>query len=192
MKIEGKLIIGIGYQMGAGKDSIATRLYNTHGFVVIRFADALKEAASIIFGWDRESLENLEFKMTVDKFWGETPRTLLQRMGTEAMRDNVDKQIWVKALERRILDCGFTKVVIPDMRFKNEVKAIKGWGGYTVKVTRPHFVVPGLKRHSKHKSEKELDAYRGWNYKIVNDTDLLNLWTKTDVMLYEIEKKHDR
>lgn len=184
MKIKDKLIVGIGYRIGAGKDSMASFMEEYSGFQILRFADALKEAACTIFGWDRAQLEDLTFKMSKDEFWGETPRVLLQRMGTEAMRENIRKDIWVKALERRIRDSAYTKIVIPDVRFVNEVEAVKAWGGYAVKVVRPNFTPPNATAQQlQHKSETELDTYDGWFATVVNDGDLDLLGNNTAMLV---------
>ena len=79
-------VIGLGYQIGVGKDSVADTCVN-RGFVKLRFADSLKEAVAAIYGWPRERLEDQKFKATKDKFWDITPRTALQLVGTEAMRE---------------------------------------------------------------------------------------------------------
>ena len=191
MKIRDKLIIGIGYRIGAGKDTMASYLCNHAGYKVMRFADALKEAACTIFGWERSDLEDMSFKMTVDEFWGETPRVLLQRMGTEAMRENIRKDIWVKALERRIRSSSNTRIVIPDVRFTNEAEAVKAWGGYVVKVTRNSYMPPNATTQQlKHKSETEMDDYDGWFYAVENDGDIEKLNSNTAMLSRILENEY--
>ena len=170
-----QLIIGVGYRMGVGKDEVANQLCR-RGYKVLRFADALKEAACTIFGWKRSDLEDLNFKMTVDEFWGETPRALLQRMGTEAMRNNIRDDVWIQALRRRITASGAERIVIPDVRFVNEAEAVKSWGGYVLKVTRPGFEAPGITQaQAKHSSETEMDAYDAWDGHMVNSGTIAEL-----------------
>jgi len=176
MKIKDKLIVGIAGKMGSGKDSVASFLHSTRGYTVVRFADALKAACCAIYGWRLEDLENLEFKMTVDPFWGTTPRVILQKFGTEACRNVLDKQIWVKCLERRIRDSKAKRFVIPDVRFINEAQAVKDWGGSLIRVERPGYIPPGLTpEQAGHTSETELDAFTDWSAGIMNDGDLSKL-----------------
>jgi len=187
-----KLIIGLGFQMGSGKDTVADMLCLHHGFQRVRFADALKDAACVIFGWDRAQLEDLDFKMTVDPFWGETPRAILQRFGTEAMRNNFLRDIWVKALERKIQQTQRTRIVIPDVRFWNEAEAITGWGGYTVRITRPGWKPPNATdEQMQHASETALLAYPGWDSGICNDGSLEQLETNTNIMFNVLSALHE-
>lgn len=173
MEIKDKLIVGIAGKMGSGKDTLASKLI---GFKVMRFADALKEAACLIFGWRREMLEDLCFKMSVDLFWGEAPRALLQRLGTEAMRHGIRRDVWIKVLERRILNESSRRIAVTDVRFLNEAQAICDWGGYMVKVERPEFAVPNATAaHTQHASEVEMDGYTDWFAKVVNYRGLAEL-----------------
>ena len=46
-----------GFQ-GSGKDTIANYLIEKHGFIKISFAGAIKDIASIMFGWVSQQLIN--------------------------------------------------------------------------------------------------------------------------------------
>jgi len=189
-------LVGIGYQMGVDKDTVADYMCATFGFRKMRFADPLKEAVAAIYGWSRESLEDQEFKATVDPFWGITPRVALQLVGTEAMRNNVDKDIWIKAMQRRIAkhaaDTRAPSVVITDTRFLNEVDTIKELGGYVIKVVRPNneFTMAGA--IGEHSSELELSGYDGWDYTIVNNGDLQKLRMEVDKAIIQLGLLYDR
>jgi hypothetical protein len=176
-------IIGFGYQIGSGKDTAADVLCNEFGYVKMRFADALKEAVSVVFGWPREKLDDRKFKAKEDAFWGVTPRTILQRVGTEAMRQQIRDDVWIKALELRIKN--FIRmgrvlpwIVVPDVRFVNEAEAVKSWGGIVVRIQRPDnpFVHPD-DAAIKHASETELDDYRCWDHTLINDGTLVEFIT---------------
>jgi hypothetical protein len=170
---------------------VADQLCSKYGFVKFRFAGALKEAVALIFGWSREDLDDQEFKATEDPFWGMTPRTALQLVGTEAMRNNIRKDIWVKALERRVSDHWMyqspeklVRIVIPDVRFPNEVEAVKGWGGKVVHIQRPsNDWTPGGTMNASHPSEAALYDYDDWDDTILNDGTLADLEAKVDVMV---------
>ena len=64
----------------------------------------------------------------------------MQKMGTEAGRDVFHKNIWVDVVEQRIQyyrEWEFEDTfVIPDVRFVNEIEAIRKWGGVIVRVAR--------------------------------------------------------
>ena len=170
-------IIGLGYKISAGKDTAADVLCSEFGYTKMRFADALKEAVSTIFGWPRAKLDDQKFKAKEDAFWGTTPRTVLQRVGTEAMRQQIRDDVWIKALELRIKNFKKGKllpwIVIPDVRFTNEVEAVKTWGGIAVRIHRPNNEhTPIELAQNRHASETELDSYENWDATLENDSSL--------------------
>lgn len=65
-------------------------------------------------------------------------RTLMQYFGTNVMREKMGNTIWIDACIRRakqMMYCG-QNVIISDVRFTNEAKAIKKAGGVLIKVRR--------------------------------------------------------
>jgi hypothetical protein len=144
------MIIGIVGFIGSGKGTVGDVLVDEYGFNKIAFADPLKDATASVFGWKREWLEgdteaSRKFREEVDDFWsgslkrpGFTPRLALQLMGTEAGRDVFGDDIWVHALKARIDAKGASKkdFVITDVRFPNEIDAIRSWGGKVIRVKR--------------------------------------------------------
>jgi hypothetical protein len=138
------MIIGLLGFIGSGKGTAGDILASHHGFVQDSFARPLKDAIAAIFGWDRQMLEGAtaesrEWREQADKFWSEkfgfpfTPRQALQLMGTEAGRNVFHKDLWVISLIQRNQG---RNVVITDVRFKNEIKAVHDNGGIIVRVQR--------------------------------------------------------
>lgn len=139
------MIVGLSGFLDSGKGTVADIISGKHRFKKLAFADPLKDAVSTVFGWNRALLEgdtkdSREFRERKSKRWSNrfgydvTPRLMLQKMGTEAGRDVFHKDIWLYALEDRINN--ETHVVVPDMRFPNEVAFIKRMGGITLRVRR--------------------------------------------------------
>lgn len=139
------MLIGVVGFAGSGKGTIGDILIKDHQFVRLSFADALKDAVSVIFGWDRQMLEgdtkeSREWREKVDPWWSDkfgyqvTPRLMMQKMGTEAGRNVFNDEIWIHTVARRLKD--YENVVIPDVRFKNEIDFIINNGGFIVQVTR--------------------------------------------------------
>ena len=168
------MIIGVSGRARAGKDAVAEHLVAVHGFRRRAFADALKAGAKAVFGWDDDHVYG-GLKNVVDRYWGFSPRWALQKMGTEAMRDHVADDIWIRALRRHMIDNPWPKWVIPDVRFTNEIKAIRDWGGVLWRLERP-----GIDDVGAHVSETELDGYRGWDRVIVNEGTLQDLYRRVD------------
>lgn len=139
------MLIGVVGFAGSGKGTIGDILTRDYQFVRLSFADALKDAVSVIFGWDRKMLEgdtkeSREWREMVDPWWSDkfgynvTPRLMLQKMGTEAGREVFHDEIWIHTVAKRMND--HEHVVIPDVRFANEIDFIRKSGGFIVQVNR--------------------------------------------------------
>ena len=141
------MIIGVCGFIGSGKDTIADYLMNIHQFRRESFANALKDAISMVFGWDRDMLEgrtrqSREWREQVDPWWAKrlnmpdlTPRWVLQYWGTEVCRRSFHDDIWIAALENKLRN-STDDIVISDCRFPNEIKSIKAASGIVVRVIR--------------------------------------------------------
>lgn len=145
------MLIGIVGFAGSGKNTVGDILVNEFGFHQVAFADAVKDAVAVIFGWDRDLLqgdtnESRVFREMEDEWWSEripkhrpvTPRKMLQLMGTEAGRDVFDYDIWINATFREIerYDALIPDWVITDVRFPNEMNAVKKAGGIVIRISR--------------------------------------------------------
>jgi hypothetical protein len=179
------IVIGIGHKKGTGKDTIAARLVDKHGFIRLSFADPVKEACRIIFHFNDQQLYG-DLKEVVDKRWQQTPRYFMQRLGTEACRNVIDKDIWGKSLLFKIQDLcrantnSQLKFVIPDVRFENEVETIKSLPlGFVWKVERD---IP-LNAFSQHESEIALDSFTDWDMILDNRSTMANLYQTVDTCL---------
>lgn len=141
-----KLVIGLVGFIGSGKNTVAETLV-ANGYHQDTFAAPLKDAVAQIFSWDRELLEgstqeSRAWRERQDPYWSKsfgrsiTPREVLQRFGTESMRNVFHQDIWVKSLMRRIQTSEHDKFVVSDVRFQNEIQAIHDLGGSIVRVRR--------------------------------------------------------
>jgi hypothetical protein len=135
-------LIGIIGAVGSGKDTIGYYLVSHYNYTNTSFAKKVKDVLAVVFGWDREmlegaSVESRKWREEVDPYWGISPRTAMQRVGTDMFRHHIEPDVWVKAVVREILNSTpDTKYVITDCRFKNEVDAIKKLGGKIIYVER--------------------------------------------------------
>jgi hypothetical protein len=141
------MIVGLVGFIGAGKGTVADLLVERHGFFKESYANSLKDACSIIFGWDREMLEGATpesraWREQKDEWWSEklgkefSPRLALQLMGTEAGRDVFHPDLWVHTVMRRCEKAPWNNYVIADVRFPNEINAIVNSGGKVIRVRR--------------------------------------------------------
>lgn len=188
------LIIGIGYKARTGKDTAAEYLTEHYHFERVGFADALKRGVKGMFTLTHNQIWGDE-KLVEDPYWGKTPVQLLQEIGTDVMRDHYDADIWVKAAFKMVEKIHNGKmsngphVVIPDVRFPNEAKAIKEAGGYLVRIDRPEEDRGDTGRDPNHPSEVALADFRGWDFKIDNSYTLKTLYKNVDRMLVTIYRK---
>jgi len=142
------------------------------------FADPLKMAAIQLFGLTEEQCYGTdeEKNTPINIKWEDVPtggtspskgfmtaREFLQCFGTDICR-KIRSDIWTTNCIRRIKDSGTDLAIIPDVRFPNEVEAIKKVGGKIIRFTRcPH--------EDQHASETALDEYEDFDC-IINNAEL--------------------
>lgn len=163
--------------------------HNPGDWEVKKFADKLKEVASILTNVPVEKFEDQAFKNSdMPEEWdyirqmtecdGDegvdgyavmpmSYRLFLQKLGTEAIREGLHMDTWINALmssyhEER------SKWIITDLRFPNELDCILAHGGITVRVTRPSTIPPV------HDSETALDKQK-FDYYINNTGSIEDL-----------------
>ena len=141
------MIIGCCGFQGSGKDTIADYLQNIYGFKRDSFAATLKDAVAAVFLWDRELLEgrtteSRAWREQVDAWWANrlnmpnlTPRLVLQLWGTEVARKAFHDDTWIASLENKLARA-HNDIVITDVRFPNEIRAVKDAGGIVIRVVR--------------------------------------------------------
>lgn len=141
------MIVGFCGFIGSGKDTAADYLINYHGFRRDSFANSLKDAVANVFGWDRTLLEGRtkearEWREQVDEWWAArlnmpklTPRWILQYWGTDVLRDHFHDDIWIASIENKLRKTK-DNIVISDVRFPNEIKAIHNAGGKVIRIVR--------------------------------------------------------
>lgn len=118
---------------------------------VYHFADPLKEMSINLFGVnadhvygtneDKEKLTDLEWKnipASNKKSGNPTVREFLEHFGTKIIR-KIKNDAWANYSINKILREGTEVAVIPDVRFPNEVEAIKKHGGIVIRLTRDIF-----------------------------------------------------
>lgn len=99
-----------------------------------RFATPLRECVQVLTGVSVAESETEEGKRRYLPDWGMTVGQMLQRLGTEAVRDSLHPDAWVLALFSHLDDDEI--VVISDVRFPNEEKAIRQRDGIIIHVER--------------------------------------------------------
>lgn len=186
MQDEIELVV-LGHKKGVGKDTLASLMVDRLGFVRVSFAAKLKAICRDLFDLDRDHLENHVLKEKIDERYGLTPRQILQKFGTEAVRNQVWDKTWTNYVFKKTIPLlcqnKFTKFVITDCRFKNEIEgtidfSIKNQG---VKI-RTTFVEVTRKNDDKkldhHPSEQDLNSWQGWDFTVVNDKEPIDMYNQ--------------
>lgn len=188
------MIIGISGKFRSGKDTVAlmvSEYFQNKKLETerIAFADSVREVVEIISGKKRQIVDDTTFSVPVLDFtiddkntyleeWGLTIGEMLQKVGTDAMRDNFDKDVWVKSAFNKMKD-EKTVYLISDVRFPNEAERIKEEGGWLIRIEGdPLNVRDNVKRSQKHESETALDEYKDFDIVITNDGTLEDLKKK--------------
>lgn len=172
-------LIGITGKAHSGKDTIADHLWAEYAYTRIAFADPLKRAAQEIFGLSHEQVFDQELKEMMVEHWGMTPRQILQKLGTEAIRGTFGGDVWTK---RWLLSYDFLKatddVVVPDVRFDEEAALIRAQGGVIIEVRRGAGLQGAAGQHT---SEKGLSLPP--NFIIENNSTLDALYAEVEMIV---------
>lgn len=170
------MIIGLSGKAGSGKSTVAEFL-GYYGFQEMAFAEPLKEAAALLFGFNEEQV-NGALKEVVDSRLGKSPRMVLQELG-DACR-MIWPEVFVSAIRRRLFRYD-GRVVISDVRFLNEARCLELLGARLIRLQRPGAgAQTGLRGHA---SEEELDTWPGWSAVIVNDGTRERLYRQVGYLL---------
>ncbi len=109
-----------------------------------------------------------------------TPRIALQTLGNEWGRNKVDENLWVNyALETAQEKA--TGVVISDIRYKNELEAIKAAGGKVLQITRPAATAKvGINLHTSETEQQDFDI-SNIDFFLSNDGSLNDLYEDVEI-----------
>ena len=149
---------------------------------IYHFADILKELSINVFNLsenqvygddkDKNTITNIKWDnlpLSEGKVGYMTCRDFLQYFGTTIVR-KIYNNAWVDSTIKRILAEQPRLAIIPDVRFPNEVEAIKNNGGIVIRLTRNI-------ANSTHESEIALDKdhYDWSNFDVVIDNENISI-----------------
>lgn len=155
------MIIGLSGYAQVGKDTVAQYLIEQHGYRRVAFADQIRKA---LYRLDPIITDIAEVPRTgianaVDHIgWealkqnSEQARRLLQRFGTEVGREMFGDNFWVDQALKGVSK--FDKVVVTDVRYPNEYKALKLLDAKVIRIVKP-----SVKAINGHASESALDGH---------------------------------
>ena len=116
-------IIGLLGAAASGKSEAANHLVSKYGAVRYSFAGPLKEIVRRSFDLSDVQVYGTQVsKEAVDDRYNVSPRWLLQRIGTEGIRNVFGEDFWWEYLMGQILSDQPELAVIDDFRFVNETE----------------------------------------------------------------------
>lgn len=185
------IVIGLSGKKRSGKNSVYFILKllldedETGLLRKVSMADKLKEIARYL-GWNGEK--------------DDKGRRLLQLLGTEVLRGCLDDEYHVKSVEKTVREANKATgscqhlirdakaLVVPDIRFPNEVDMVRRLGGEVWRIRRPAFEATASK--DQHPSETALDDFTGWDQVLVaNNFEELLQEVKAQIERLQMEKK---
>lgn len=174
------MIIALTGRAFSGKDTVGAYLSRAHNFAQFAFADPIREGLKSMMYLD-DSHFKPENKEVVVPWIGQSPRQLMQTIGTEWGRNLVASDIWVRIMAQRLYHAmrASDDVVITDLRFFTEVEMVKQMSGQIWQINRPD---ADTTEHSQHQSETEASQIVP-DRVITNDGTLEQLYEKIDFAL---------
>lgn len=169
----------------AGKDTVASFIKDEYAkkdikVLNLQYSSYIKEYAKKISDWDGSE----ETK----------PRELLQKLGTDIIRKNIDDLFFVNKLidDLKVYSYFFDVITISDSRFKVEVDIPKDNfpNVLAVHIERPNFDNGLTEEQKKHPTEVDLDDYDKYDYEIINDGTLEDLKEKVHCLIEEVQHEH--
>lgn len=194
-------LIGIAGHAGSGKDTVAAYISETFTDTYVEsFAAPLKEAAAHAFGIPLIEFQEPESKEKINGYWGVSPRMIAQFVGTELFRENIWKLLpadaqdfWIRRMFGRLSGecrhdedgayCAGDNIVIPDVRFPNEVDFILSNGGILVSLFRDG--ADGKVGIPEHASEQSLTTsfQQEGCYQLANNGTIEDLTTQVHAII---------
>lgn len=174
-------IIMLAGKARAGKDTTANfikeyGIKNNLKVINLQFSFYIKYYAKLISSWDGSE----ETK----------PRTLLQQLGTDIIRDKIDNYYFIKRIvdDIKVLNYFADIITISDTRLPEELDTITNTypNVYKINIERSDFNNNLNSKEVLHRTETSLDNYTNYNYIIDNDGTLEDLQNKINDILKEI------
>lgn len=211
------MIIGVMGPSGAGKDTLADRLVEKLGFVKVSFADPLKRICKDIYDFSdlqlwgpSEERNKPDLRYPVPGKGHLSPRVALQMLGTEwgracypntwvdyalrvadklmkgshtySQKEGLGDPEWWYRLRRS------KGVVIPDVRFKNELDAIHAKGGTVLRLKRKGAEGDvGIKGHASEEEQKSIMDHEV-DFVLQVPEGFNNYYAEIDLLMQKIPK----
>lgn len=144
--------------------------------VNLQFSSYIKMYAKTISGWDGKE--------------DTKPRSLLQELGTEIIRKNIDEKFFIKRIigDIKVYSYYCDVITISDARLPLEIDSINSEfeNVYKLNIQRPNFENNLNCNERRHITEVALDNYNDYDYVVVNDGTIEDLNNKVIKIIDEV------
>ena len=181
------MILGLCGPKDSGKSTLAELLKTQHQFKRIALADPIKEMCLTLVTY-----QGCSRGQGIRMFWGDlkevpsaylggrTPRHAMQTLGTEWGRKTINWDFWKNVWHNKVQQ-ELDQIVVDDVRFENEVQAIRNFGGKVIRIMRKGTTI-GL-----HSSEREYEKIN-CDWVLTNDESPQNMLDLLEFQLVRWEK----
>ena len=162
MEEGGSMLIGFTGKVGVGKTTIARMLVDEKFFIKLAFDTPLKRAMVELTGMDISHFTDPVLKEEeIRGLNGLTPRILMQKFGTEFIRDMIDPDFWIWRMDKHLTQIeqhnkSRRHIVIDDVRFNNEAELVRKRGGLLIHLRREF---KSRTTQTDHRSENPVSIY---------------------------------
>lgn len=177
------MLIAITGHINAGKSTAAKLLVEHHGFVLIKFAQPIRDILVHGFGIREEDIEKNK-NVHMDELAGQTIRRAMETLGTDWGRKMMGDALWINQWHRRYNEAVSQgkSVVVDDLRFENEEKLIRTLGGKIWKIVGPRA------QKTEHESASYIDDIQATRT-IVNNSGMRDYNARISAALKQEEKE---
>lgn len=168
------MIIGVIGARTSGKTTFSRQLVLEHGYVRKPMAGPLKRMLREGLGLNVEHTDGNLKQLPCPELCGKTPVKAMQTLGTEWGRNVIGEDVWLNAWKRTIQE---GLVVVDDVRFPNELDAVKALGGIIVRIRRTG--TAGVDAHESEVYALQFEA----DYEIRNEGSIAELNGKADMFV---------
>lgn len=161
-------MIGITGKIGSGKDTIADYLVSKYNYTKLSLAEPIKSALAAMLDEPIENFYDRNLKEQHIPELGLSRRQLAETLGTEWGRYTIKNYIgnqdfWLKLLKYKISKNNLQRIVVPDVRFDNEVNFIRENKGIIINVIRPSFNIESDHISNNNNLSYDVRIYNNYN-----------------------------
>ncbi len=143
-----KRLLGFAGRAGVGKSTTADWFVHAQDFVRLSYATPLKEACSALTGLPMKYFTDIELKEQIIPGLNVTPRIIMQKMGTDFIREMIDPDFWIWRMRQSVSENSHRNIVIDDIRFSNEAQFVRVNGGIVIHLNRSYDSVTDQMNHA--------------------------------------------